>query len=95
LYPQADESINVNIINAAGAIVSDPGIRSMLIKALDDKYMTYDDNPELVGEPLRICDVAYNQLVLNLKVKGVLRTIGTGMPVETRDYHIGVLKTKL
>jgi hypothetical protein len=94
-YPQLDESVNANIISSAGPLAFKPAIRDMLIEALDDKNFNYDNNSELVGEPLRICDIAYNQLVLNLNIKDVLRTIRTGMPVETRDYHISVLKAKL
>jgi hypothetical protein len=95
LYPQDDIEINANIITAAGVLAGNKEIKTMLTQALLDTDLTTDDNPELVGQPLRICDIAYNQLVLNLKIKDVLRTIGTGMPIETRDYHISVLKAKL
>ncbi|HBG28289.1 MAG TPA: hypothetical protein DDX75_14480 [Phycisphaerales bacterium] len=95
LYPQMDNSVNANIIKAVGSLVFDSAIRNMLTAALNDKTEIFDDNPELVGQPLRICDIAYNQLVLNLKIKDVLRVIGTGMSEEIRNYHIDVLKTKL
>ena len=95
IYPQDDVEINANIITAAGVLAGNAEIKTMLTQALFDTDFTIDDNPELLGKPLRICDIAYNQLVLNLKIKDVLRTIGTGMAVETRDYHISVLKSKL
>ena len=50
---------------------------------------------ETVGEPLRICDVAYNQLVLRYNVKGVLRVIGTIHKIDVRNYHIEKLKALL
>jgi PKD repeat protein len=95
LYPQEDPAVNANLITASGVLVNNNEIKAMLIDALDDLTFTTDDNPELVGRPLRVCDIAYNQLVLNLNIQGVLRTIGTGMTEETRDYHINVLKGKL
>lgn len=95
LYPQTDNTINANVITAAGPLAFDSDIRNMLIDALDDKNEVLDDNPELVGMSLRICDIAYNQLVLNLDIKGVLRTIGTGMSDDVRDYHIEILKRKI
>ncbi len=63
-------------------------IRLLLIEALDDDTSCEDRLPETVGEPLRICDVAYNQLVLRYNIKGVLRTIGTVHNLEAREYHI-------
>ncbi|OHB53896.1 MAG: hypothetical protein A2Y10_14890 [Planctomycetes bacterium GWF2_41_51] len=95
LYPQYDVSVNVNLITAAGALAGEKEILEMLIKALDDETLTIDKTPDLVGQPLRICDVAYNQLVLNLKIENVLRTIGTGMTDDVRDYHIDILKGNL
>ena len=44
---------------------------------------------------MRICDVAYNQLVLRYRIKNVLRTIGPIYRPENRDYHISVLKGRL
>ena len=95
LYPQYDVSVNVNLITAAGALAGEKEILEMLLKALDDETLTIDTTPDLAGQPLRICDIAYNQLVLNLQIKDVLRTIGTGMTTDVRDYHIDVLKGKL
>lgn len=90
-----DNPINKNIIIAAGPLSYDPSIRKMLVAALDEKAEVIDDSPDLVGQPLRICDIAYNQLVLNLKITNLLRTIGTSMDYETRDYHINLLKQRL
>lgn len=44
---------------------------------------------------MRICDLAYNQLVLRYRLKNVLRTIGPVHRIETQDSHIEILKGKL
>jgi len=94
LYKNGDAVTKGNIIRASGN-VSGNAIRKLLIKALNVKTVCEVEYPEMDGEPLRICDVAYNQLVLRYKVKDVLRTIGNGYKLEIRDYHIGILKSKL
>lgn len=93
-YEEGNAVARGNIIRAIGNVSGEP-IRGLLIKALDDKTFCEEENPEMVGLPLRICDVAYNQLVLRYKIKDVLRTIGNEYKVETRDYHIDILKSKL
>ena len=95
IYPQSNIISKAKLLATAGPMACDNEVRNMFIAALDDASFTVNDNPELVGEPLRICDIAYNQLVLNLKINEVLRVIGTGMSEEIRDYHIDVLKKKL
>lgn len=95
LYLNKDPFMRGKIVRAAGELSDIAFVRNMLIKALDDKAIAEPDSPQTVGSPLRVCDMAYNQLVLNLDVEGVLRTIGTGLPIEDRDYHIGILKQKL
>lgn len=94
-YPKTDIISKANLLNAAGKMVCDERIKDLLVKALDNKTETIDINLELVGHPLRICDIAYNQLVLNLQITDVLRTIGTAMSDDIRDYHINVLKSRL
>jgi len=94
-YPNSNAVTKGNIIRAAGIIAGGEAIRSLLIQALDDKTFCEEINPEVFGDPLRICDVAYNQLVLRYKIKNALRTIGTGHSIETRDGHIQLLKSRL
>ncbi len=94
-YESGDTTSRQNVINVIGIWAAKPSVREILRKALDDKTVCINENPELVGKPLRICDIAYNQLVLNLKIKNVLRVIGSSMNMETRDYHINILKSKL
>jgi hypothetical protein len=98
LYGNSDPSTRGNIIYAVGKMAGGQAIRNLLIEALDD--MTYYDDEEtypegLSGPPLRICDLAYNQLVLRYRIKNVLRTIGHVYRIEVRDYHINILKDKL
>jgi hypothetical protein len=95
LYKRSDAVTRGNIIRASGKIAGGDPINNLLLSALDDKTFCEEESPEAVGEPLRICDVAYNQLVQRYQVKNVLRTIGPIYRIEVRDYHIDILKTKL
>jgi hypothetical protein len=92
LYNSGDEITRGNIIRASGEVSGGQQIKDMLIKALDDKSFAEDETPEMTGEPLRVCDMAYNQLVLRYKVMNVLRNITEAHDIETRDYHINILK---
>jgi hypothetical protein len=83
------------MIRVLGGMPGGKKIETVLMEALDDKMFCADDDPEESGLPMRICDVAYNQIVLRCKVKGVLRTIGTGHKLEVRNYHIEILKDLL
>lgn len=95
LYRRGDALTRGNIVRSSGGIPGGDAVRDLLVGALEDKSFCEETSPESVGEPLRVCDVAYNQLVLRYRVKGMLRTIGPAHRVEIRDYHIGILKTKL
>jgi hypothetical protein len=95
LYRAGNSTAKGNVIRVIGGMAGGPEIRDMLVNALDDKTISGEEDPEVAGEPLRICDEAYNQLVLRYRVKNVLRTIGPGHRIEVRDYHIGILKAKL
>ncbi|MEN6386379.1 MAG: hypothetical protein ABFD79_14440 [Phycisphaerales bacterium] len=95
LYNDRDPFVRGRVIATAGDLSDIKPVKSMLLKALNDKSSSEEKDAEMVGEPLRVCDVAYNQLVLNENVQGVLRTIGTGLAIEDRDYHINILKKKI
>ena len=95
LYRRGDALTRGNIVRSSGGIPGGDAVRDLLVGALEDKSFCEAASPESVGEPLRVCDAAYNQLVLRYRVKGMLRTIGPAHRVEIRDYHIGILKTKL
>jgi hypothetical protein len=95
LYKTGNAITRGNVINASGMVAGGQPIRALLINALEDKEFCELENPELDGQPLRVCDVAYNQLVLRYHIKNVLRTIGNGYRTKIRDYHINILKQKL
>ena len=95
LFDSSNTLARGNVVKAAGQLVDQPAIADLLKGALDDRGVYEDNHPESTGEPLRICDLAYNQLVLNLKIKNVLRMIGTSHSIENRDYHIAQLKGQL
>ena len=89
-----DPVIRVNIIHVLGKMEGGQNIQDMLIAALDDKTFWEVEYPEMGGKPLRICDEAYNQLVLRYRMKDVLRTIGNAHSIDVRDYHLELLKAR-
>ena len=95
LYEQGDAVTRGNIIRAVGNIAGGQEIRKLLIQALDDTAVYEEENPDSSGKPMRICDLAYNQLVLRYNVRNVLRSISPAHRLENRDHHIGVLKGML
>jgi hypothetical protein len=94
LYETGDATTRGNVLRVCGSLVG-PEITALLVNALNDKTFCDPEDPEIEGPPMRICDVAYNQLVLRYRIKNVLRTIGPIYRLENRDYHISVLKGRL
>lgn len=92
LYRMGDPITRRNVLYAAGKMAGGQAVQNMLIEALDDKSFSEESDPEMIGEPLRICDAAYNQLVLRYRIRNVLRAIGNAHRIEVRDYHIDILK---
>ena len=93
LYQNGDPITRSNIVRASGAVANHQSIRQLLLFALDDKgFYEEDESIENIGNPMRVCDEAYNQIVLKYKIKSVLRTISPAHKIETRDYHIEKLK---
>jgi len=95
LYSMSGPRVRANVIYAIGQMSGDPAVRSLLTEALYDESICQEMTAETVGEPLRICDVAYNQLVIRYKFDNMLRTIGTAHALDVRDYHIDLLRAKL
>ena len=82
-----------NITEVIGMVVGEKS-KKILFESLNNT--DGPDEEELEdGWPLRICDVAYNQLVLRYKIENVLRVIGPTLRVESRDNSINILKQKL
>lgn len=94
-YQSGEGIVRGNIIRVSGAIDGGAAIRDMLINALNDISAAEEVTPEQLGEPLRVCDVAYNQLVIRYHFRGILRTISQAHKVDIRDHHIGALKGRL
>ncbi|MGQ9570396.1 MAG: hypothetical protein ACUVUQ_06060 [Thermodesulfovibrionales bacterium] len=95
LYKEGDAITKGNIIRASGQIAGGKRIKNLLIKALDDKTFCEEENPEMDGPPMRICDVAYNQLILRYSIEDLQRAIGNIDTLENRDYYINLLKKRL
>jgi hypothetical protein len=92
LYSSGDPGIRRNVVFAVAGMPGSDFTRYILTNALEDKSVCEENFTENVGEPLRVCDVAYNLIVLHYEVQNVLRTIGTVHRLEVRDYHIDKLK---
>ena len=92
VYENGNSITKGNVIRVIGKLADDQAVKNMLMNALDDKSFVEDKHPEALESYLRICDTAYNQLVLYYKVKNVLRTISLMHSIEIRDYHIDILK---
>jgi len=93
LYSNGDPGMRRNVVHAVAGIPGSDFTRYILTDALEDKSVCEENFPDNIGEPLRVCDVAYNLIVLHYQVQNVLRTIGTVHKIEVRDYHIDKLKT--
>jgi len=94
LYENGDPVTKGNIIRVSGGLAG-PEVRNFLMRALDEKTFCDPEDPEVDGPPMRVCDLAYNQLVLRYRLKNVLLTIGPVLRIEARDSHIEILKGKL
>lgn len=95
LYRNGDAITKGNILRVSGRIAGGDRIVALLRDALDDRTACEQDNPEIGGDPLRLCDMAYNQLVLRYQMTKVLRAIGPVYRTEVRDYHIAIMKDLL
>ncbi len=91
-YKKGNVLTRANIIRASTKLAGGQPIKELLINALDDKTFVDEGDPDIEGTPLRICDLAYNQLVVRYQIKNVLRVIGSLHRVDARDYHITILK---
>lgn len=94
LYQNDDPVIRGNVVRVCGEVAGGKGIRNLLAAALDDKAVCEQEDSETGGIPLRVCDVAYNQLVLRHGIKKVQRTLGPSHRLEARDENINSLKLR-
>lgn len=92
LYNNGGPKIRKNVIYVLGQLAGGEPVRALLVHALDDTAYCEDVSDESVGDPLRVCDVAYNQLIIRYNIQDVLRVIGTLHKLEVRDFHIQKLR---
>jgi len=96
LYNKNGPMVKGNVVRVLGEMAGGWRVRDLLVQALDDRtYCARKGSRESPGIPLRVCDVAYNQLVLRYKIKDIPRSIGSIHGIRTRDLHIGQLKRLL
>jgi PKD repeat protein len=95
LYDSGDPFLKRNVLLVLGGMPGEGIVRSRLIAALDDQSFWQDEEGVAAGVPLRVCDTAYNQLVLRYGIKNTPRKLGAAHSLETRDYHIDRLRNAL
>lgn len=95
IYASSGPKIRANVIYMIGQMAGEDVVRTLLVEALYDTSICQDVLAETLGEPLRICDAAYNQLVIRYRFKDVLRTIGSVHAIAVRDHHIQLLQNRL
>lgn len=92
LYSSGGPKVRRNVIQVLGQMTGGQSIQDLLINALEDESFCEDRQPESVGDPLRVCDVAYNQLVIRYKIKNVPRVLGSIHSIDMRNHYIRILK---
>ena len=88
-YRNADDLTKANILYVLGQM-SGTQAKNLLIEALNDQSVYEETSEEFEGIPLRICDMAYNQLRLRYadELVDLPRTISKVTRIETRDDYI-------
>ncbi|BBO77677.1 hypothetical protein DSCW_50940 [Desulfosarcina widdelii] len=96
-YRRGDAITRANVVRVCGDISGDPRIRRLLVEALEDRDFYEDTASEAnaSGDPMRVCDLAYNQIVLHYQVRSVPRMLGRYHRLKTRDRYIGMLKAMM
>ena len=95
LYANSGPLIRGNIIRCLRELGSQPNVRDLLIQALDDQTVCEEAGWNSGGDLMRLCDHAYNQLVICYEVPGVLHTVSPVLTIDLRQHHIAELKKKL
>lgn len=95
IYQAGTPEIRKNAVCILAGLPMNDSIRELLMQALEDKSFCDESLPDSVGEPLRVCDALYNEIVWQYGIPNVLRTIGAVHKMEVRDHHIGKLKSWL
>ena len=95
-YKKSTAQTKANMLMVLGQM-SGNRARAILIEALNDQSAYEEDYPGMEGIPLRICDMAYNQLRLRYadELVDMPRTIGNPDRIEKRDFYIDDMKRRL
>jgi len=94
-YEKATVATKGNLLRASGKLTLREPVKALLLRTLADSTVCDDATWQVGGDPLRLCDVAYNQLVLQCGISGVVRTLCPSHTITARDYQIQILKAKL
>lgn len=95
IYNSGPPETRKNAICIMAGLPMNDSLRALLMRALEDKSFLEESSPESAGEPLRVCDALYNEIVWQYGIPNVPRTMGMVHEIQVRDYHIGKLKTLL
>lgn len=94
-YRNGSAETRAHLLYAMGMMASKKA-KNQLIEALDDKAVYEETYPEMEGKPLRVCDMAYNQLRLRYadELIDLPRNIANLHRIELRDSYIHEMKIR-
>jgi hypothetical protein len=95
MYTAADPIVKGNLLRAGGSLAGDNRIHELLVAALKDTTPAEPEEIQELGLPMRLCDLAYNQLMLEHRFKGIPRTLGSSHSLTARDLSIQEMKLLL
>ena len=95
-YKKSTAQTKANMLMVLGQM-SGNRARAILTEALNDQSAYEEDYAGMEGIPLRICDMAYNQLRLRYadELVDLPRTIGNPDRIEKRDFYVADMKGRL
>jgi hypothetical protein len=94
-YAAADPEVRGNLLRAIGRLADQKPIHDLLLTALDDTTPAEPEEIQELGLPMRLCDLAYNQLMLEHRFRGIPRTLGSSHSLTARDLSIQEMKLLL
>jgi hypothetical protein len=94
LYRSGGPVTRGNVLRVIGTMEGDSSITNFMVEALNDRSLCEELSDEVLGSPLRVCDIAYNQLAFRYEIFNA-PLIGNSINEETRDYYIAELRNRL
>lgn len=94
-YKEGSAETRANALYVMGPMAGSKA-KNLLIEALGDKTVYEETYPGMEGKPLRVCDMAYNQLRLRYadELVDLPRTIANVHRIETRDSYIDEMRSR-